>query len=45
MYIILQSHDVTIALHSLESIILHEVHVSKGHEGTIHTFETIRSYW
>ena len=35
-------HDITIAPNSLEPTILHEFCDSKGHQGTIHTFETIR---
>ena len=38
-------HDVTIAPHSLVPTILHEFHDSKGFQGTIYTFEVIRSYW
>ena len=38
--------DVTIAPHSLVPTILHEFYYSKGHQGTIHTFEALRrSYW
>ena len=35
-------HDVTIAPYSLVLTTLHEFHDSKGHQGTIHTFEAIR---
>ena len=39
-------YDMTIAPCSLIPTILHEFHDSKGHQGTIHTFEAIRrSYW
>ena len=39
-------HDITIAPNSVVSIILHKFHTSRGHQGTIHTFEAIkRSYW
>ena len=39
-------HDVTIPLHSVVPVILHEFHNSKAHQGTIHTFEMIwRFYW
>ena len=34
-------HDVTIAQCSLVPTILHEFHDSKGHQGTVHTFEAI----
>ena len=30
--------NVTVALHSVIPVILHEVHNSKGHQGAIHTF-------
>ena len=35
-------HDVTIAPHPIAPTILHEVHDSKGHQGTSHPFEAIR---
>ena len=39
-------HDVIVAPHSIVTTILHEFHNSKGHQGTIHTFEAIRRfYW
>ena len=39
-------HDITIALHSLVPVILHEFHNCKGHQGTIYMFKAIRrSYW
>ena len=39
-------YDVIIAPHSMVPVILHEFHNSKGHQGTILTFEAIRRfYW
>ena len=39
-------HEVNIVPHSLVPTILHEIHDSKGHQGTTHMFEAIRrSYW
>ena len=38
-------HDITIAPCSLLPTIQHEFHDPKGHQGTIFTFEIIRSYW
>ena len=39
-------YDATVAPNSIVSIILHELYNSKGHQGIIHTFETIRRfYW
>ena len=39
-------NDITMAPHSLVPTTLHEVHDSKGHQGTIQMFEAIRkSYW
>ena len=40
-YIHASKHDVTIAPCSLLPTIIHEFNVSKGHQGTIHTFEAI----
>ena len=34
-------YDVTIAPHSVVPVILYEFHNSKGHQCTIHTFETM----
>ena len=45
-YIYVLRHDGIIAPHSVVPIILHEFHNSKGHQGTICTFETIgKFYW
>ena len=39
-------YDITTAPQSIIPTILYEFHDSKGHQGTIHTFEaTRRSYW
>ena len=46
LYIHRLKHDVVIAPHSIIPIILHEFHNSKGHQGTIHTYEAIgKFYW
>ena len=45
-YIHCLKHDVTIALHSIVPLILHEFYNCKYHQGTICTFEAIEiSYW
>ena len=38
-------HDITIAPNSLLPNVLHEFHDSKGHHGTICTFEAIRMFY
>ena len=43
-YIYSLKHDITIAPCSLVPTTLHEFHDSKGHQGTVCTFEAIRHY-
>ena len=44
-YVHVLKHDITMALHSLVPTILHEFHDSENHQGPIHTYEAIRSFW
>ena len=38
-------HDITIAPNALLPTILHEFHDTKGHQGTIHTSQSIRRFY
>ena len=45
-YIHILKHNVIMAPQSIIPIILHEFQTSKGHQGTIHTFQAIsKFYW